>query len=128
MAALAGNVVFNKIPADKRCSPITASSDDDATAAIIESVIRDEFDDVLGVTFDDSSRRHVAGVSKRRSHGSSDFGDGYDSHDVCEVRKSHAEIDKFNFRNLKHKKLWFVCSPMCTTVQCTLGCRHNSHI
>lgn len=112
MATLVGNVVSNKIPVDKRCSPITASSDDDdATAAIIESVIRDEFDDVLGVTFDDSSRRHVAGVSKRRSHGSSDFDDGYDSHDVCEVRKSHAEIDKFNFRIFITSKN---CSFLCT--------------
>lgn len=75
---------------------MTASSDDDATAAaIIESVICVGFVEVMvgGVSVDGSSRRHVAGVSKRRSHGSSQSGDGDDSHEVCEVRKSHAEIE-----------------------------------
>lgn len=93
-AAAAGNAVSIKIPDAKRCSSITAFRDDDATAAIIESLNWDAFADVVGAKFDDSSRRHVAGVSKRRSHGSSYSGDGDDSHEVCEVRKSHAEIDK----------------------------------
>lgn len=64
--------------------------------AVADGVRLFAFGDVGGITLVDSSRRHVVGVNKRKSHGCSLSDDdcwGDEWQDVCDVvRKSHAEI------------------------------------
>lgn len=50
----------------------------------------DADDGVVGDKLVANSRKHVAGVNRRKSHGCSFSGDGDDSCDVNDVRKSHA--------------------------------------